>query len=258
MVEYVNVTELPGCNAHKEQIERLFQRYHLALEYCKDKDVLEVACGGGIGLGYIAKYARKVVGGDIDEKVLEFARRQYENRHNIELKVLDAQQLPFDDKSFDVVILYESIYYLPSPDRFIKEAHRILRGNGNLLICTVNKDWSDFNPSPHSQKYFSVPELFTLLSENGFEVKIFGGFPAYSDSFKDKLVSIIKRIAVKLHLMPKTMKGKEKLKRMFFGRLKQLPPEIYNGIADYIPPTPIAHHILNKDFKVVYTVAYVK
>ena len=83
MGEYVTVTELPGINAHKEQLERLVQRYCFASEYCKDKDVLEVACGGGIGLGYLARRARKVVGGDIDEKVLEFARRNYGNRRNI-------------------------------------------------------------------------------------------------------------------------------------------------------------------------------
>src|SRR3989304_8935037 len=144
MGEYVTVTELPRINAHKEQLERLVQRYCLASEYCKDKEVLEVARGGGIGLGYLARRARKVVGGDIDEKVLEFARRNYGNRRNIELRTLDAQRLPFADKSFDEVLLYEAIYYLPQPEKFVDEARRVLRDKGVLIICTVNKDWPGF------------------------------------------------------------------------------------------------------------------
>jgi ubiquinone/menaquinone biosynthesis C-methylase UbiE len=85
---------------------------------------------------------------------------------------IDAHNLPFDDKSFDVVILYEAIYYLEHPERFIEEARRVLRENGTLLICTANKDWSGFNPSPYTYKYFSAPELF-LLRKGKTEKDIF-------------------------------------------------------------------------------------
>lgn len=168
---------------------------------------------------------------------------------------LDALNLPFEDKSFDVVILYEGIYYLEHPEKFIKEARRVLRDNGFLIICTANKDWSGFNPSPYSYKYFSAPELFLLLKEKGFEVKMFADRPV-SDSFKDKIISAIKQVAVTLHLLPKTMEGKEKLKRLFFGKLNPLPPEIADGMADYTPPVPISHNTPNSHFKVLFAVAY--
>ena len=147
MAEYGTVTELPGINAHKEQLERLVQRYYFASEFCKDKEVLEVACGGGIGLGYLARTAKKVVGGDIDENILKYPRDYYKKRKNIEIKTLDAQKLQFSNNSFDVIIMYEAIYYLPNPEKFIEEARRVLRKNGSLIICTVNKDWEGFNPS---------------------------------------------------------------------------------------------------------------
>lgn len=59
MGEYVTVTELPGYKAHGEQIERLFQRYHFAVEYCKNKEVLEVACGGGYWAWIFSKICQK-------------------------------------------------------------------------------------------------------------------------------------------------------------------------------------------------------
>lgn len=256
MVDYTTVTELPGCKASREQSERLYHRYRFASEFCKDKDVLEVACGGGIGLGYLAKIAKKVIGGDIDENNLKFAREHYKHRPNIELKILDARQLPFENDSFDVVILYEAIYYLIDPEKFISEAKRVLRNGGVLLICTANKDWSGFNPSLYSYKYFSAPELFDLLKTNGFvNITLYGDCPAKDKTIKDKITSYLKRMAVGLHLIPKTMKGKEFLKRIFFGELAPLPFEIYEGMAKYSPPTLIPYDSPNYDYKVLYVVA---
>lgn len=257
MSEYVTVTELPGISAHKEQIERLFQRYRFASEYCKDKDVLEVACGGGIGLGYLARIAKKVVGGDIDENILKYPRNYYKGKKGVEIKTLDAQSMQFNNNSFDVVIMYEAIYYLPNPEKFIEEAHRILRKNGVLIICTVNKDWPGFNPSPHSFKYFSVPELHSLYEKNDFKIKMFAGFPEASDSVKGNLISVIKQLAVKFHLIPKTMKGKEKLKRLFFGKLQPIPSEVTDGLTDYIPPVSLPSDKPDTNHKVLYAVGYV-
>lgn len=79
-----------------------------------------------------------------------------------------------------------------------------------------------------------------------------------SGGLKGKMVSLIKKAAIKLHLMPKTMKGKEKLKRIFMGKLKPLPPEITDGLAEYIPPTPIPHDVPNADYKVLFAVGHVR
>jgi SAM-dependent methyltransferase len=45
--------------------------------------VLEIGCGAGLGLGYLARFARKVVGGDIEEKNVSLARQFYKDRPNI-------------------------------------------------------------------------------------------------------------------------------------------------------------------------------
>jgi len=54
------------------------------------------------------------------------------------------------------------------------------------------------------------------------------------------------------------MKGKEFLKRVFMGKLVSLPPEIKDGMADYIPPSPIDHTASNMKYKVLFAVGYVK
>jgi len=63
-----------------------------------------------------------------------------------------------------------------------------------------------------------VPELNKLLHESGFNVEFYGAFLTLPNGLKEKVIALIKRTAVVFHLIPKTMKGKEFLKRVFFGK----------------------------------------
>ena len=145
--DFSTTTELPGVGATREQLSMLYTRYHLVARHCEGKVVLEVACGGGLGLRYISRRARHVVGGDIDEKNLRLAWEINQGQDRVTLCRLDAQSLPFRDWCFDTVICYEALYYLPNPEEFVREVRRVLRAGGVLLICTVNKEWGGFNPS---------------------------------------------------------------------------------------------------------------
>jgi len=254
--DYSVVTELPGVLASREQLSRMVHRYHTAAAYCEGKDVLEVACGGGQGLGYLAKKARFVVGGDYEAAILNWAQQHYKDR--MRLLRFDAHDLPFRDGSFDVVILFEAIYYLRSTERFLDECRRVLRNKGVLIICTVNKDWADFNPSPFSVKYFSAPELVASLRENQFEVELFGAYLTSNRLAKEQLVSLAKRTAVALHLIPRTMKYKAFLKRIFFGKLTPLPPEIREGMDEYAPPVPISGEAPDRRYKVLYAIGHAR
>jgi len=256
---YTSVTELPGRKASREQLVRLYGRYHFASQFCDGRYVLEAACGSGIGLGYLARRAKKMVGGDIDEHILSFAQENYKGRNNIQLCRFDAHQLPLKDTSFDVVILYEAIYYLAHPEKFLAECRRVLRKGGILLICTANKDCPGFSKSPFSFRYFSCLELLTLLKQHNFDVELFGDCPvATQGSIKQKLMSTIRRIAVVLGLIPKTMKGKEILKRIFFGKLSTIPGEIKDGKVKYRPPVPISSNSPSSQYRVLFAVAHTR
>jgi ubiquinone/menaquinone biosynthesis C-methylase UbiE len=221
--DYSAITETSGIKATNEQIARLYQRYQCAREFASGKDVLEIGCGAGLGLGYLAKFAKKVVGGDIEEKNISLAKRYYNGRPNITIDLMDAHNLPIPDGSFDLALLYETIYYLKDPEKCISEAARILRDNGILIVCTVNKDWEDFHPSPYTYKYFSAPGLYDLMSKKFREVKLYGGFPVNKSGTKNEIISLIKRIAIKLNLIPGSLKARAYLKRIFMGKQIPLP-----------------------------------
>ncbi len=126
-----------------------------------------------------------------------------------------------------------------------------------LLSCTVNKDWTNFNPSPYSKKYFSAPELYFLVNQKFSKVELLGAFPVSKNGIKNKIISSVKKQAQRFNLIPKTMKGKEIFKRIFFGKLLTLPTEIEDGEVEYSPPVAISVDNPSCQYKVLFSVAYV-
>jgi len=255
-MNYATVTETPGNRVTRDAIAMMYTRYAFAARYCEGKQVLEVGCGAGPGLGYLGASAHRLVGGDYTHELLAMARSHY--AHRFPFVRLDGERLPFRERSFDVVILYEAIYYLRDAGRFVEEARRVLRPDGAVLICTVNKEWIDFNPSPLSVHYFSAPELCGLLEGKGFACELFAAFPVTVESARDRVVSALKRSAVRLGVIPKTMKGKELLKWLFLGRLAPVPPELTNGAGKFEAPVLVGRGVPVRDFKVLYAVGRVR
>ncbi len=254
--DFYDVTEIPGDDITREQLERNYHRYYWAGTYCKGKTVLEVACGSGQGLGYLSGLAKKFSAGDYSQKLFDIAANHYGKR--IDLKKFDAQKMPYKDKSFDVIILFEAIYYIPKAEKFISECRRILKKGGRLLIATANKDLFDFNPSPYTYKYFGVVELNVLLSKYGFETEFYGNSPLSEVGMIQKILRPVKMVASKIGVIPKTMKGKKLLKRLVFGKLLKMPNEIKSGMIKFVEPVKLDAGVPDIRHKVIYASAALK
>lgn len=252
---YHSITEIPGLKASKEQLARLYHRYHFALSYAGDKDVIEVACGSGIGLGYLASAAKHVIGIDIDEKNLSIASQLYKGRENIDVVSMDAHELRYPDHTFDLVLLYEALYYLQEPARFIAEAARVLKKGGTLIIGTVNKDWADFHPSPFTQQYFSVPELFQIINSRFEIIHIYGAFPTQLATSFDLVLSLLKRAAVHLKLIPGSLEARAYLKWILGAHLLKLPEQICAGMTSFETAVELPIDRPSSDYKIIYAVA---
>jgi O-methyltransferase len=115
-------------------------KYHLALVRrvltgvpLAGKSVLEIGCGRGGNLYYIARYtqASRVCGLDRSPGNIAFCRRAHEGRQ-IAFVQGDAQQLPFAEASFDAVLNLESSHCYPDYLGFLSEASRVLKPGGRL------------------------------------------------------------------------------------------------------------------------------
>ena len=236
-MSFEDVTELAGEEISSEQLGRLFNRYHWTAENCAGMDVLEVACGAGAGLGYVARRAKSVVAGDYSPTIVDAALAHYGQRFDI--RCFDAQEIPFEDGSFDVVVMHEALYYVPDAEKFVRECRRVLRPKGQILLTNSNKDLYDFNPSPHATVYHGAVELAELLGKWRFSVELFGAAPLGEVNWRQRLTRPVKWLAVRLNLIPKTMRGKRLLKRLIFGRPTIMPAEIVPDMAPIELLTPI-------------------
>ena len=224
MTTFEDVTELAGSSISSEQLYRMYNRYSWTADLSKGCDVLEVACGAGQGVGLVARQANSIQAGDFSEAILARASSHYGSRFTF--THFDAQAIPFEDESFDVVAIHEALYYLPDANLFVAEANRVLRPGGRILLTNSNKDLFDFNPSPHSTFYHGVVELKALFDAHGYQVEFWGAQPLNDSGLAQKAMRIAKLFAVKFGLIPKTMRGKQLLKRLVFGKQVLMPAEI--------------------------------
>lgn len=245
---FLTVTELPGEEISREQMDRLQARYQWAMRHAGGKDVIELACGPGPGLGLLAAAARSLRAADVSSAMARRAQAHYVDR--VEITVADASRTPYADKSADLLILFEALYYIDRPEDFAAEAARLLRPGGQLLLSMPNPDLFDFAPSPFSFSYFNAPKLAKLLRPAGFRLEAFGQCPLAGISARQRLARPLKKLAVATGLMPRTMAGKRVLKRLVFGRPILMPAELSHAPAAECP-TPIPATGPNRDFKVL-------
>jgi SAM-dependent methyltransferase len=98
--------------------------------------VLDVATGPGYVAGRAAARGARVVGVDLAEGMLEVAQQRVTG---IELRRADAEELPFDDASFDAVLGGFVINHLPHPQLALAEAERVLVSGGQVAFSVWDR-----------------------------------------------------------------------------------------------------------------------
>ena len=97
-------------------------------------EVLNVGCGIGVGVAYIAKkYGCRVVGVDISEKMIEWSRKRAQEEHveaRVEFRTADVLALPFEAGRFDAVIVESVLAFVEDKPRAIRECLRVTRPGG--------------------------------------------------------------------------------------------------------------------------------
>ena len=128
--------------------------------------LLDCGCGpGAITFGLADAVAPgRVVGADIEPAMIEQATRlaAEEGIQNVEFKVGDIYDLPFEDGEFDVVFSHSVTEHLSDPVRALRELHRVAKPGG--LAGIVKTDWTFPFIVPESEGFSKFFELF----EGGF------------------------------------------------------------------------------------------
>lgn len=135
--------------------------------------ILDIGCGGGATLQRLLKRSQglTVYGIDISEESVAKARQVNARVLNKQVFVCQgsAEQLPYDDETFDLVTAVETVYFWPHLPACFQEVRRVLKQGGKfaILIEVVEGD-SMWTNVVKGMKVYSPEELQELLNEAGF------------------------------------------------------------------------------------------
>lgn len=186
----------------KQRYQKPYARYYhdwwtrkmLSFVSCKGR-ILDNGCG--IGILFEALPGHNIMGLDLSQRMLQKAK----NRSSKLIRG-DSQDLPFKDKSFDLVFARSLLHHLSNPIKATKEMARVLRSNGEIVIVDTNRSILSFLPRKLASKTrhfsenhnnFHRNEIVKILSSK-FKIEsvyFFGyiaypllGFPDLIDFFK--------------------------------------------------------------------------
>jgi SAM-dependent methyltransferase len=145
----------------------------LVEEICEEiKDrrprILDVGCGTGANLLMLSKYG-DAEGVDISEDALAFCRE----RGLKKVKHGAAEELPFEDGSFDLVTALDVVEHIDDDVASLQEMRRVLRPDGRVLLFvpTFMFLWGLQDDVSNHRRRYRLPELHRVLEQAGFEVE---------------------------------------------------------------------------------------
>lgn len=145
--------------------------------------ILDIGCGEGFIASLIKKKTNQVIAMDIVNKYERFIKQRGINfvKHNLE-----KLPYPFPSEEFDVITILSVLEHLYRPDKCLEETHRILKKDGQVIICLPNYAsllhtlsnlrgqsfhslTDEYNFYGHI-KYFTYSSILELLTLKGFFV----------------------------------------------------------------------------------------
>lgn len=133
--------------------------------------VADLGCGTGAAAAALAGHVQRVIGIDNSAAMLKAAQKRVAGLENVELRRGDLQAIPLDDASCDAALMLLVLTYVPEPPAALREARRILKPGGRLVIVDLlPHDRDDFRRQMGQQANGLDPkQLSADLAAAGFE-----------------------------------------------------------------------------------------
>jgi len=154
---------------------------------------LEIGSGTGSLLHLLRARGLDVRGVELNPDLIAAGRRHF---GALPIGAVSGVTLPFDDRSFDVVMSFDVFEHIPDSDAHLREVSRVLRPGGSYLIQTPNKwtnvvfetiRWRSFTRFRQDHcSLHTLGELERRLRRHGFTPRVYD-VPVVNDFFRGKV-----------------------------------------------------------------------
>lgn len=137
-------------------------------------DVLDIACGDGVMAELMAGHARSITGVDVSPTLIAAARERLKGDPQVTLIEADMHALPLEADRFDHVFLMHALAYTRRPLDVLREAARVLRPRGRLLVSALNAHThkATMQAYDHVNLGIAPAALRKLLEQAGLAVEL--------------------------------------------------------------------------------------
>jgi len=157
---------------HDETRKKILDRVAVILPYVVDKNVISLGCGSGFSENEFKLLAKSVVGVDVDENAINYARYKYTGVDFFCHDAADVHPFLFPADSFDVAVSTEVMEHM-SKSHAIKiiEVVKQILVKGGVFVGTVPVD-DDVDLNEYHQVHYTHEELRKWLSEHFDDVEV--------------------------------------------------------------------------------------
>lgn len=117
------------------------------------KKILDIGCGDGYLMHLLSPEAHSVTGIDPERTAVQLARKMLSGNQNCTVTHGDAYEIPFEDQSFDVVVMADVIEHLEDDKRSCREAARVVVPDGLVLMSTPKRRTNRAIRPEHVREY---------------------------------------------------------------------------------------------------------
>ncbi|MCJ8275732.1 MAG: class I SAM-dependent methyltransferase [Bdellovibrionales bacterium] len=118
----------------KEEAEKHYRNYfNFVTSFVSSGKLLDIGCGSGWSSYLFAQHGFETTGVDLHSNGFD-----HETSEKLKFQTEDAQNLSFNDESFDVVCTNECLEHVPDPQKALSEMTRVLKPGGYLVIIGPN------------------------------------------------------------------------------------------------------------------------